>query len=149
MASLPLHGLAAVAELVRAGDGDERPRVGKAVERQTDSAVRVAARERDRARRFRLADGDFLRRLLARGARRADGSVELAGRRFAAQPRERLAGLASAAIELRHPLLAEAKRRRELERAAPLGSGSGELRPREREGLPHRGRHLLGALSRS
>src|SRR5256885_11823950 len=57
ISALARNRLAAVAELVRAGDGDEGPGVREAVQRQADPAVGVAAGKRDRARRLRLEIG--------------------------------------------------------------------------------------------
>src|SRR5207253_886038 len=115
---LARHVLASVAEGVRAGDGDERARLAQPAQRQPHAGVRVAARERQAARGLRARQGDLLRALYAGLARRAHGAVELAERRFIAEPRERLAGFLRAAVELLHPRVAEAERRRKLEAPA-------------------------------
>src|SRR6267142_1756608 len=145
---LPGHVLAAVAEGIGAGDGDQRASAPEAPQREPDSGVGVAT-QGEAAGRFGAGQGHFLRALYAFRARRADRAVELPSGRLAAQPRERLARLLRAAIELLHPLVAEAERRREVEPAALGRSGRGQVGAVQPEDPPDGGSHLVGALARA
>src|SRR5205814_3219681 len=98
-------------------------------ERESHSGVRIEAGESDAAGRLGAGERHFLGALDARLPRRAERAVELAVRRFAAEPRERLAGFLRAPVELLHPLVAEAEGRRELQLAALDGNGGREVGP--------------------
>jgi len=145
--ALARHVLAAVAEWMGAGDGDERSGLAQAAQRQTHSRVGIAARERDTARRLGAGEHDLLWALDAGLTGRADRAVELAEGSFAAQPRERLARFLRAAVQLLNPLFAESEGRGKIQPAALGGRRLRKLRTAQPEEPAHRGGDFIRALA--
>src|SRR5207237_9215176 len=145
--ALARHVLAAVAERVGAGDGDERPGLAQAAQRQAYSRVGIAARERDAARRLRAGEHHRLWTLDAGLARRTDRAVELPEGSLAAQSRQRLACFLRAAVQLLHPLFAESEGRGKIQPAAVGRGRRRELRTAQLEEPAHRGGDFIGALA--